>query len=246
MTTEERRRYPRQETDIAVTAYKGDERVVATLIDISKSGFALLSEKGVSPGARLDIMIDNLDDYAVRGTVRWVYQVQHAGKMYHRIGIEAERILNTDDIMKAALPVRSGRIKGLKEIVWNQDFNVGIQQIDEQHKVFIEKINLLISSPQAATESGLLIQMTQYVREHFALEEELMAQYDYPDREAHIKSHQDFRNKTVEFCLAVMDKEEGVSETTLKYLRDWVENHILKVDMAFSAFFQKHGAGKND
>jgi len=243
MTTTERRRYLRQETDIAVTAYKDDERIGATLIDISKGGIALLSEKGLSPGARLDIMVDDLDDYTIRGTVRWVYQVQHKGKMYHRIGIEAGRILDTEDIMKAGLPVRSGRIKNLKEIIWDQDFSVGIQEIDEQHQMFIQKINLLISNSQVDREAGLLIQMTQYAGEHFAMEEVLMSQYDYPDREAHIKEHKDFREKTVEFCLAVMDKEEGVSETTLKYLREWVVNHILKVDMAF---FQSRGIGRDN
>lgn len=249
MTITEQRRYLRQETDIPITIYKDDEKIPATLIDISKGGIGLTANRGFSPGAKVDIMVAYIDDYSIHGTVRWVYQIRDGGKTYYRTGIEADRIIAMEDIVESALPERSGKImkykkKKMEEIVWDQHFSVGILKFDEEHKGLILMINRLISHSQATTELGLLVKMTQYAREHFLSEEKLMAQYDYPDREAHINQHRDFRRKTMDFCMALIDKEESSAENTLQDLGDWLVNHILKTDKAYSSFFQGHGVGQ--
>jgi len=252
MTDTERRLHPRQEAEIAVTICKDDEKITATLIDISQGGIAIASERGLFRGTEVDITVDYIEDYTIHGTVRWVYLAQADGKTIYRIGIEADRVLAAEDIVEATLPGRSGglieyREGKIDEITWDQRFSVGIQKFDEQHKRIILMINRLIKGPQATTESetvsGLLIEMTQYAGEHFALEEKLMKEYNYPEREAHINQHTDFRKKTVDFCLAVMNKEESIAQNILRYLSDWLVNHILKVDMACSTFLQEHAVG---
>ncbi|MDF1591601.1 MAG: PilZ domain-containing protein [Desulfobacterales bacterium] len=56
MSTTEQRRYLRQETDIPITICKDEEKIPATMIDISEGGIAIVSERGLFPGAEVDII----------------------------------------------------------------------------------------------------------------------------------------------------------------------------------------------
>ncbi len=131
----------------------------------------------------------------------------------------------------------------MEQITWTEDFSVGIARIDEQHKRLIQMINRLIAEPQTTTKSetvsDLLNDMTNYAFEHFATEEELMREHNYPHLEEHVAQHRAFRKKTVDFCSATMLDVEAVPETMLYYLRDWLVEHILKSDMAFKPFFRE-------
>jgi hemerythrin-like metal-binding protein len=102
-------------------------------------------------------------------------------------------------------------------------------------------INRLIAEPQTTTESetvsDLLSDMTNYAQEHFAAEEELMRQHNYPRLEEHVAQHRAFQKKTVDFCLATVLNVGIVPETMLHYLSDWLVEHILKSDMAYKPFF---------
>ena len=133
----------------------------------------------------------------------------------------------------------------VEQIIWTEDFSVGVARIDEQHKRLIGMINRLISAPQARarseTISDLLNDMTSYAQEHFATEEALMRQYNYPQLEEHVAQHRTFREKTVGFCSAAILDAPGLPEAMLYYLRNWLVDHILNSDMAFKPFFREQG-----
>ena len=133
----------------------------------------------------------------------------------------------------------------MEQITWTEDFSVGVVRLNEQHKRLIQMINRLIAEPQTTTSSetvsDLLNDMTKYAQEHFAIEEDLMRQHNYPHLEEHIVQHRSFQKKTVDFCSATMLDVTAVPEIMLHYLRDWLVEHILKSDMVYKPFFREQG-----
>lgn len=135
----------------------------------------------------------------------------------------------------------------MQEIVWSQDFSVGVTRFDEQHKQLISMLNLLIRDPSATTDSEtvseILARMTNYAREHFRAEEDLMLQYDFPGYSDHRARHQAFLHQVVQFCAATNSGDETIPQQLLEFLKDWLATHILEEDMAYKEFFQGKGVG---
>lgn len=133
----------------------------------------------------------------------------------------------------------------MEPIVWTESFSVGVGKFDEQHKQLIRMINQLIVTPRVGTKSEtiseLLNSMTNYAQKHFAAEEELMLEHNYPYLDEHTAQHHAFRRKTVDFCMATMDDVDTVPESVFQYLQGWLVAHILKSDMAYKPFFRELG-----
>lgn len=63
----------------------------------------------------------------------------------------------------------------MEPIIWTEEFSVGVEVIDKQHKKLIAILPRLITDTQVSinskTVSILLSDMTQYIEEHFQTEE---------------------------------------------------------------------------
>ena len=98
----ERRKYARREIKIAVTVYEKDKKIPATIIDISLGGLALLSQKVITPGSKIKIVLSHTDKYAIGGTVQWamlVYTEDPDGKFQYRTGVRAHDVLDPEGIL---------------------------------------------------------------------------------------------------------------------------------------------------
>ena len=130
----------------------------------------------------------------------------------------------------------------MQKIVWSDDFSVGIRSIDEQHKKLIDIINKLIAAPNLSvcseTVSDVLSEMLRYTKEHLEFEEQLLKEHGYPDLEHHISNHLMYLENIGHFALKVMNGNQDVPEELLKYLQDWLINHILHDDMEYSQFLK--------
>jgi len=133
----------------------------------------------------------------------------------------------------------------MQEIIWTEEFSVGVEKLVEQHKILIAMINKLISDPQATTRSETVSQvlgeMTEYALGHFAFEENLMAEHGYPQIKEQHKEHRAFQKTTGKFCSATAIDVHGIPEMLLEHLSGWLTHHILKVDMAYRPFFEARG-----
>jgi hemerythrin len=130
-------------------------------------------------------------------------------------------------------------------IDWQDDFSVNVREIDDQHKVLIAMINALHEAMLANTARDLQRQtvnrMAEYAVKHFALEEKYMTQSAYAGYQKHKQEHDQFTTKTLELQ-ARMDKRGFVlTLEILNFLRDWLRDHILKVDMEYSSHFTRSG-----
>ncbi len=129
-------------------------------------------------------------------------------------------------------------------IQWTPSLAIGIQEIDEQHQAIIKLANELRKektrgNARAANET--LRFLRNYMNDHFALEEKLMQDLDYPGLENHKQQHELFINHVIFFEI---EKEFGLANEQMQtdilaFLRDWISDHIAAHDKALGAFARR-------
>lgn len=127
---------------------------------------------------------------------------------------------------------------------WNESLSVGVPSIDRQHKVLISLINELYEAMQAgkgaSAAKAVLRKVVNYAQAHFVYEEGLFSGNHYAQTEQHIASHRKIEVKLS--VLKVKANEPGfdVSGQLMEFLKNWLNNHILKEDMGYSDLLKKH------
>ncbi len=135
----------------------------------------------------------------------------------------------------------------MKEIAWTKDLSVGLELIDEQHKMLIKHLsdlNEALKEGKGPTKiASTLNFLIDYTNFHFNAEEKYMAANDYPELENHQKMHREFKTTLANF------DEELVEEGATKILADsidtllvkWLFEHISQVDVAFGKVLKAKG-----
>jgi hemerythrin len=80
----------------------------------------------------------------------------------------------------------------MSEVVWNIHYELGIEDIDNQHKGLVIGLNKIYHAYKREGELNvplMILELYDYVHTHFKTEEQYMEYYKYPDAEAHIKEH---------------------------------------------------------
>lgn len=133
----------------------------------------------------------------------------------------------------------------METISWKNEWSVGVDQLDMQHRKLLDMINRLIAEQKTLTDqetvAQLLTEMMDYAQEHFRAEEYLMAEYGYDRKELQEKQHQAFIDKTNSFCSATEIGPNILSNALLDYLSGWLVTHILEEDMKYKEFFSAKG-----
>ncbi|MGA2276827.1 MAG: bacteriohemerythrin [Terracidiphilus sp.] len=128
---------------------------------------------------------------------------------------------------------------------WNSNYSVGVQKLDSQHTVLFEIINELHASMmkgQAQSLTGpLLKKLAEYTRNHFSAEEEAMASAQYPGIANHKVLHRNLVKKVEEYIDRHDKGELTLNLHLLNFLRDWLVDHIQKVDKEYGPWLNKHG-----
>jgi hemerythrin-like metal-binding protein len=126
-------------------------------------------------------------------------------------------------------------------IVWNQENQLGIPIIDEQHRGIVSAINSLyyfIQQGQGAEAlKPTITVLAQYTALHFKTEEALMELAKYPGLAEHIILHQALRGKTLNLTRDPMS--QGDENTLLAFLKDWWLGHINNEDRKYAPYVRK-------
>jgi len=128
---------------------------------------------------------------------------------------------------------------------WKDSFSVGIDSIDEDHKGLINIINELFDavSHGVAKEriSSNLVKLLDYTKTHFRREEILFEKTNYPLLEEHKQQHDAFIIKINNLQKDFDKGNQTISVELLKFLTDWLVNHILSSDRKYKEHFQRYG-----
>ena len=142
--------------------------------------------------------------------------------------------------------VSGNQRRGCMPIVnWSDDYRVNVEQIDAQHRELLELVNGL----HAAVESCLgkdelremLANLAEFTRHHFATEEELMKQYDYPGLVEHHKEHRLLLSHLDELVAAVSSGQRPTFYSDYDVSTDWALLHIDEHDRDLGRFLNEKG-----
>lgn len=125
----------------------------------------------------------------------------------------------------------------MKFIEWNEDFSVGVREIDDQHKKLFEMLNTFYDSIKDNRKSAfeeLLDELEKYSVYHLETEEKYMKQFKYEDTDQHIKEHKMFIEKVRVVQQKVKTGHLVVTFEITNFLRDWIADHELEIDKKFS------------
>ena len=115
-----------------------------------------------------------------------------------------------------------------------------IPEIDSQHERLIGLVNLLhetmLQGADRAVLDGLLSQLLEHTRAHFAYEEQLMSQYNYPGYEAHKTEHNRLMRHLEDLVERYTNGELLLSFAVVLELKGWAVVHIEKSDKPLGAF----------
>lgn len=132
----------------------------------------------------------------------------------------------------------------MEEIYWTKDLSVGIQLIDTQHKMLIQRLNdlkkAMAKQQGPASILSTLSFLVDYTNFHFATEEKHMAANDYPDFEAHQKQHAEFKRilKDMEDEFQEDGATQSLADSIDSLLVGWLFKHIKSIDVAFGNFLK--------
>jgi len=121
-------------------------------------------------------------------------------------------------------------------ITWNEDLSVGVDLIDEQHKLWFEKANQLYKAGQEGRAKEFIIEMfdflDDYTKQHFKDEEAYMEKIKYPQIDAQKKAHAAF---IADLAKLKKDYNESGGNIVLiinanKMILNWLTQHIRNMD----------------
>ena len=131
-------------------------------------------------------------------------------------------------------------------IEWTTDLETGISLLDEQHHRYIDLLNNYFKKVSEHSEADEKInQLTdsfdylrQYAREHFATEESIMRELEYPDYLSHLKEHQHYVLHVGKLYMQMKTKgfSSQLSREVNFYTVEWFIEHILQADMKLVEF----------
>jgi hemerythrin len=131
-------------------------------------------------------------------------------------------------------------------LTWDDEkYSVGVKSIDGQHSVLFGLINDLYEAMrkgQAQKLTGALLhKLVEYTQTHFAAEEKMMANAKYPGLAEHQVKHRDLIQQVRDFTSRFEKGEIALNLDLMTFLRDWLTNHIQKVDHEYGPWLNEHG-----
>lgn len=126
-------------------------------------------------------------------------------------------------------------------IAWQDDFSVGVDLIDEQHKMLLQVINTFLSSLEENDDrfaiGRSLDEMIKYTEYHFYTEQLLLEKH--PDFLAHLNQHWQLVKQAKkiqdDFQLHIEMKAD-----IFDFLLSWLKDHILGTDKVYFRYLIKN------
>ena len=129
-------------------------------------------------------------------------------------------------------------------IGWTEEFETGIDIIDEQHKrifEYLKEIDEAISSRSVEQIEHVIKSLIDYAISHNTFEETLMEKAGYPMLEAHHEVHERFKERAHSYR-----DRFGNGEDPIRLAREvrsdiglWLTNHIKRDDKHYVPYVKK-------
>ncbi len=134
--------------------------------------------------------------------------------------------------------------------MWNKRYEIGIAEIDAQHRHLVEIINELSDAMMEKkgyiAVPNILEHLADYSKLHFTTEERHMHEMNYPALAEHCQEHLDLTRKVLEFRKGCSTDHDPSSGELLNFLRDWLTSHIITSDQKIGKHYKYSKAMKRE
>jgi hemerythrin-like metal-binding protein len=144
-----------------------------------------------------------------------------------------------------AIPVINNQIEARSYVTWKDEYNVNVKLIDDDHKRLMNLINSLKMAVRYHTgetfEKQAMDELAKYTQVHFAREEKIMREHGYPGYEAHKAQHDAMMERVAGYGRDYEERGHDAIVDLAPLVKDWLINHIYKVDQEYAAFLKEKG-----
>jgi hemerythrin len=132
-------------------------------------------------------------------------------------------------------------------IEWDDRLSVGVDLIDEQHKMLLKRLSDFSEAVDSRRGSSEIVRtlefLVDYTDFHFSTEERHMTAINYPGIDRHVAKHEEF--KATLKNLGEDFEEEGattaLADSINTLLINWLIKHIEAVDQEFGRYLRERG-----
>ncbi len=122
-------------------------------------------------------------------------------------------------------------------INWSEEFITGIKSIDDQHRNLVDLVNKFEEASRRGKGSRIMSEILKnlvgYTQEHFAHEEKIMKECEFPGLEQHRARHRQLLQKIEQFQFEFDTEGHRITVAVRELLIYWVRSHIVQDDMAY-------------
>lgn len=133
----------------------------------------------------------------------------------------------------------------MSELTWLKDFNIDVTEIDRQHQQMFELAlavrQSFCGSDALDTVLGQVDALLEFTAAHFAYEEALMAEHDYPEREQHRRQHRKLLDELANIRSALARGWGLKCAPEIDAADDWVLGHVNGADRKLGRFLNERG-----
>lgn len=190
---------------------------------------------------QLDLAIGNLQEVADRNRLVASQSTEHA----HSFAAQAKQLIKITEDMKFLLPKDKNKRVRLQQFIWSEKYLLGVNAMDDEHKVLVDKINILVANLESQYEKKNKISLynsfkdlASYTREHFAHEEKFMQSINYPQYSSHKKIHEKLLDQVGKYGDQIQNDTLD-DQKLISFLRNWLISHIMGVDMQYAAHYKE-------
>jgi hemerythrin len=130
---------------------------------------------------------------------------------------------------------------------WTSEFDIGIYEIDLQHRSLVSIANQLYDAIEAdratRTVEWILEELLLYTRMHFQTEEQYMQRYEPADAARHKRQHGELLKAMRRLRRKLAAGDDGVGAELLDFLSTWLDEHLKGADRSLGEAFKARGAG---
>ncbi len=130
-------------------------------------------------------------------------------------------------------------------IKWNENYSIDLNIIDQQHKKWIDFINILYLSFKNETSineiNENILKLLDYTDYHFGFEEKYLEDFKCGNIEEHKKAHEEFISRIKSYQSKIEDGEYNAVYPLIVYLNSWVLKHIQNEDKSYVDCFKLNG-----
>lgn len=120
------------------------------------------------------------------------------------------------------------------EINCREDIEIGLMEIDAQHREIFDKINELIHLLESGASKCVfvknLVEFQKHILTHFRTEESLMIENNCKCYEHHKMQHEYFKDWIIDKLLHYREDNQIIEEIAT-FSKIWMNNHIVNTDI---------------